>query len=760
MSQDLARVVGNVQKMVQQNASQDELAGYIAGEGMTPDQIYAETEKAGSGIGGITGMVVDAARGKRDPRFAGVPGFNAQGIKDLETVSAINRAKMITYDDAAYGDIVKNKLGQRLLNSEKDANGYEVLTYKDDDGKTQRTYLNAPGLDGQDIERGVVSSVPFMAAGGAAAVAAKGLGMVARPVIQAATAGVASLAADTAAQEMGSKQGHDLTRAGLAAAGAGIFEGLSPAAAAIWRRFVTQPAYVKNGALTEQGKAMATSMGLDPADIDGRLAKAIGRDLSVAADPAEVAAKSRMGEFEIVSTKGQRTKESGQLGTEEEMRRGLMGEQARTIMKSIDEDQAASIESAVFDKVGNRIAPNAPGREVATLGQDIRTGANTAKANLDDAEAKFWEQAGPMFPREDGLALLAPRISKSLQDSNIWPKPNLGAFENSNAMLQMLDDYKNGKVALQELPLIGKGKSSIFLDDMRRYLLNLYSGAERGSADEKAARAIYNGFNGWIDDLADNALLVGKPEVAARLKAARGFTKEMKELFEPGGATSPAAKKIATVMDEASSPEEAVRALFGAGAPTSEIQRGQIQALAHMKRIMLDHGEAGSWDSIRMAFWSKLAVDRKGEVLSAKNLMNNIDAAFHNQQSVMNVLYSKEEQAMMKRLSTALEDATFTPPNTSGTSYEAERLRRKYDGDSVIKTFLQTQSKRELFSKHNVLMSRIYSVLAKKMPVSVLSSKEGAGAKLAERATSQEVTRAAPLSLGNLGAAAGAQYDE
>jgi hypothetical protein len=55
---------------------------------------------------------------------------------------------------------------------------------------------------------------------------------------------------------------------------------------------------------------------------------------------------------------------------------------------------------------------------------------------------------------------------------------------------------------------------------------------------------------------------------------------------------------------------------------------------------------------------------------------------------------------------------------------------------SLGKQALQTQSKRELFSKHNVLMSRIYSALAN------ITDKplKGRGRRLSERAASQKIT--------------------
>jgi hypothetical protein len=86
-------------------------------------------------------------------------------------------------------------------------------------------------------------------------------------------------------------------------------------------------------------------------------------------------------------------------------------------------------------------------------------------------------------------------------------------------------------------------------------------------------------------------------------------------------------------------------------------------------------------------------------------------------------------------------------------------MLKKYEGDTIMKTFLQTQSKRELFSKHNVLMSRIYSALAKKLPINPLGAKDAAGAAVAGRAVSQDVTKMPAPAIGGIGAAVGAEAD-
>ncbi|MDO8535070.1 MAG: hypothetical protein Q7S17_10080 [Xanthobacteraceae bacterium] len=772
-SPDIAKIDRNMARLVQQNAPDADIQTYLQSEGVTPDQMLAVKQgmigRGMSAVAGATqavaGYVSEAYHGKVDPKFADVPAWTGEGISDLSVRSAANRAKLVTYDDAAYGDIVKKVLGPRLVGAEKDMHGQEVITYRDDAGQERKAYVNKPGLDWQDVDRTVASTAPFLLGGGLAASAFKGLPLLGRIALQAPVAAGVSIGADVTAKTMGSEQGVDLPRAGFAASGAVVGEVLSPVIAAAWRRLVSVPRMLdETGALSAAGKMEAARIGLSAeqiASMEGKPAAAFAGAAAYARDPKEVAAQFRTGEFDIPTTKGQRTKDTQLLQMEVEMRRGLWGDQAKQIMRDFDEGQTKAIGEAVTTRIGGEIAPEAAGREKITIGRGIQQGIQTAKAYMDEAENQLWGAAGPMFPREEGFDLLAKRVATSLQDSNIWPKPNLGAYPSSNEMLQFLEDYSKGKVIEQVIPLVGAGRSSIFLDDARRYLLNLYRGAEPKSADAMAAKAIYNGFNGWIDDLADNALLVGQPDTAAALKTARAFTKDMKSLLAPTDTTgklTPAGRRLDTVFNKADSPESVVDALIPQ--PATKLRPGDVESLKLMKDLLAKNGAPEAWNDVRLAYWVKISQNDKGQILSPQLLKNRIDAAFTNQRSALNVLYDDTEQNLMKRFADALKDATWVDPNPSGTSYALQSMKDRFQGGSTLQTLLQTQSQREMFSKHNVLASRIYKILARKVPVSFFGSKEGAGAAVAERMTGQALTPRAPPSFAGPGAAVGAELSE
>lgn len=116
-------------------------------------------------------------------------------------------AALMGASDAQMGDIVQKSLGDKFLRREQTKDGYEIFTTRGQDGKEQRAYLNQPGLDREDIARGVRGALPYLLTGGVAGAAARGGGLAANALAQAAAGGATSVAGDVAQIPMGSEQG-------------------------------------------------------------------------------------------------------------------------------------------------------------------------------------------------------------------------------------------------------------------------------------------------------------------------------------------------------------------------------------------------------------------------------------------------------------------------------------------------------------------------------------------------------------------------
>ena len=735
-------------------------------------------QRAGQMVTGAARSVRDAYVGPQDPNEAETQAFNPMLNLPGDISSKIQRGQMVTFDDAAYADVVRNALGNRFIGMEKDANDYPIVTYIGSDGQQKREYVNRPGFDAEDFNRGMNAAVPFMFGAGAANAGLRGIGatgLVPRIAAQTAAAGTTSVLADQVAGEglnipftnigiegMGSEQGTDWGRAALAAGGAGLFEGLSGPIASLWTKlFQKNPVDPNTGRLRPEAAEEARSMGLNPDTMDERLARQYGADMQVAANPDEVASKFKAGAFDIPTTAGQRTKDIDQLRVEMDMRKSLMGREAYDIMTEFDKTQARKIGEAV-DTIGGTIAPQrGPGR-VGTreLGEDVQEGAVRARDSLREQESAQWQALEPMFPEQGAFGSM-PGILRSRLDRAEVPAIDPELTPAAHRMLQRLESYAKREVNQPQYDILPSETQIKDIDQFRRQLLNL-SRSTNSPTDAKASRAIYDGYNEWIDEAAERALLSGAPDMANQLRAVRGFTREVRELLQPTdrqGRLTPGARRLSSIIDKEDSGEGVVRALFGssmgAAPPT-----GSVEALRHMREMLHRTGNMQAWDDVRMAAWQKIAHNASGKVESPGRLASRINKAFESNNTTMDLLFSPVEQRLMRDLGKVLDEVITTPLNPSGTSYEL-RAAMRGTSEPAMKVFLQAQSKRELFSKGNVLMSRLYSILAKRIP-NVAGSRDALARPIAERATSQDVRRVnqrAPF-LAPMGAAGSAIADE
>ena len=58
------------------------------------------------------------------------------------------------------GDVIRKTLYDRVLRTEKDSHGNQIIVTRGADGQEQRGYVNVPGLDGEDVARGVRGRSP------------------------------------------------------------------------------------------------------------------------------------------------------------------------------------------------------------------------------------------------------------------------------------------------------------------------------------------------------------------------------------------------------------------------------------------------------------------------------------------------------------------------------------------------------------------------------------------------------------------------
>ncbi|WP_299476981.1 hypothetical protein [uncultured Paracoccus sp.] len=761
---DLGKVDRNLSKLVSRKAPDSDIEAYLNAEGVTLDQVMKyKTERQNMSVGGrIVSDVAEFAGslprnlynyviGEEDPRNRSLsdvwrtPVGNEKG-EARYLFDATDELAGLTDDQAL--DIAKKRLGNSFIGVENDSRGRPIIQFRGADGKTERAYINKPGLDAADVNRAIGGAVPYLAS--ATLAGRLGGGAVTQAGLQGVAAGSTSIGQDKAAQAKGSDRGVDFWRAGFAAGGAGVGQLVGSAVYPMLRQWVKSRELVDDaGKLTARGRQMAQREGIDPDDVDAELAAYIARQTGTAKDQAEGMVSAQTGYFGIPTTKGQRTKDPQALLTEKDARYGTLGNEAKDVMQQFDRDQTQAISRAVIGdpsgaagsqrSIAPMIAPNRTPTEIGRdqIGQGIRGGLETARAGARTVEEEAWGKVGPLMPTPEAVQTLPQFLLKALGTRKIDPK----VTPNAASMLDDLEAMFKGQDMRPGYDVLAGQPGRMSVDEVRRRLGPLVNAKD--PADRAAAKAVYGAFNDWIDDAAEKSLLRGDPASAMALRAARAASRDVKGLFEPRttqGMKAPAAK-ILERMAAADSGEGVVRAMFGAGGPKATPAEGVVDAVKNYRRIVTKYGgEAGkdAWNDVRLAYFLRLTMDGKGQVQTPGNLANSLEQAFASHETLMRTLYTPREFGQIKLLAKAVREATYKDPNPSGSGVATRALFPQ-----LVQQALQTQSKRELFSKHNVIMSRIYSALAKAVP-NIAGGKDYVGGKVARRMTSQAVTPARP----------------
>lgn len=692
------------------------------------------------GAGEITQGAYEAAFPDRDPRYAETSGFTGEGLP-LKDVSSIQRGKMSAagFEDKPYRQLVMKTLGDRIREVKTDEQGNEIVRYLGDDGKEYETYINQPGLDWQDVDRFISGSMPYV---GAALLTSRIPGLNRSLLTRAPAQGLAASSVSIG-QDIGADQPIDLPKAGIAGLFGGAGEVAGVAGQKLWRALF-QPQYYDEatGALTKAGRREAERLGLNPDQVQGEMAQRLSQ-IRRAENPQAAAAGIESGEFGIPTTKGQRTKDPDQLLTEEQMRRSLFGSGAREVISEFDTAQREAINRAAGD-VRTQIAPGSSD-DLAAAGQDIGEGLRSARKTSDAEVAAAWKEIEDLYPvlsdtttGNEARQMMTQDLRQKFDDLGFFPDEKL--TPTAHQMMSEITDFSKNIPTNIPYEILGKTGRAPSIDNMRRRLLARYEGAAPGQ-DKAAARAIYNGFNDWIEDLSATQALRSskgqfvKKDAGEKLAEARRITREQRQLFEPreGRKLTPAGKILTEIAENGDTPERIVQSVFGANV-TAVPKAGTVDAIKHMKQVFSD--DPSRMDQVKAAYFLKMVTGKDGNMLSPTNLTKSVNQAFNNQKSVINELFTPEEQAFMRRFQKAVGTAAYTHPQPSGTSFALERFRQKRRNSGMQYT-LRRLGTRATF-QGNVWQGTMYHWLARTLP-NIFGAQDAASRSMARKAIGQTI---------------------
>lgn len=650
----------------------------------------------------------NSIRGRRDPKEANTGTVYDQFTDRLKSPTATGA--MLGTNDAGMGDIIQKELGPDFVRREKDANGYEVMVTRGPNGQEQRGYVNKPGLDTQDLWRAGYGAAPYILSGGAVGTAMKGAGVGLNALAQGATAATTSVAGDVGATLAGSDQGVDFEKAGVTGAFGAAAPVVSAAGSALWRQFVTIPGLIdqSTGQLTAKGLEAAKRAGIDPGDVTKDFAQSFAKNFAKTGDEAAAATQASLDPFGIPATRGQMTKDPFLLTQEEGMRRRLYGETAQDTITGFDAKQQEAVRYAALGDngaggsgkgtfapkqgIGEMINPGRrPGaspydRQPGSLGDGVKEGFMAAKTGAKAQERAAWEGVKDLAATPEALAILPEKVMAKLADETGFTAAGKQAAE-------LITQFAKGEAPETVVGAISL-KPIKSVDQMRRTIGGIVRSAATPE-DKRQAAMIYDAVNEWIGEAAEKSLLSGDPAKALQMVKARGFTRELNEVFRPmtqAGRKTSAAGRLEKIMN-ADSGETVINALFGSQG-SKGVADGAVATLKNLRTALDRYAPEAAeqtWNDIRLAHWARLVTMKNGELFGSTAMLNNIKSAISNQRSVFNELYTPLEQVKIRQFVRALETISYKPPNASGSGYSAatfakEGVKRLLDSFGLTKT--------------------------------------------------------------------------
>lgn len=631
----------------------------------------------GSKLGTARGDVVGKSlRPAYDPLYKDTPAFiDTPGAAEVSTPRFVG-AKTLTASDSGYAGVLAAGIPHLNPQITKDANGYPLITYDGEGGKRITSYANKPGVDMEDVSRGIFGSLPFLATGGMAGKALKNAGapLLARVPAQSVVAGVTSAAQDVAGEEIGATPEDHGAKAVGAMIGGAAGELAAPTFGWIGRKLSEGRLYNKaTGELTEAGQAAARKVGFDPAEWTASVKQKFAENFARSGDEIASAVGAETGELGIITTQANRSKNIRDIAWEQWLRDGGLGKAAADKMHAQDKAQLASIYNATLGE----IAPGKPGMSYtlnparsssdyapSQIGAAIAERAGMGVEAMKGEARAAWQKVGTLEAPDTAVAELPRYINRALDGMTIVPPTVPGSgMPVATQMVQSISKFMNGEAPQKAADFL-ESSAIREVNKFRQSLSEGYRGLPPGTPDRTAAERIYAGYQNWIREMADNAMLTASNAdsavAAAQMREASGLTYKLHQVLSAEG-NKAGANKMKNILRDADSARQVVDDLF-IGAKKGTVRPGTMSTIKSLQELSKKLGDDGVdlINDLKLAHTLTIVRDPAGEI--GKNIYNpqlmlkNLRTSADGQREIWLQLYNPEEVRMRNMLIRSLEN--------------------------------------------------------------------------------------------------------
>jgi hypothetical protein len=258
--------------------------------------------------------------------------------------------------------------------------------------------------------------------------------------------------------------------------------------------------------------------------------------------------------------------------------------------------------------------PQAAGEMV---GEHVRAAEQQSRQNYNDLYEQFRRHPGEVSADalegigEDIRGGLTNRRNPVVIDDVTTPVASRAIQDIDNTISQLRIQNRANPFGQPDPDSI-LGVSMQGIDQVRKRLTSMASAAERGSADQRAVRAVIGEFDNHVESAISNGLFTGDDRALDALRAARAAYSQHQRLFTSQGAGDDVGRAMERIVGrnggDGATPTEISNWLYGAskvGGTGLSVRLGQ--------RIQNIVGEdSPAWAAVRQGLWQRLTAATEG----------------------------------------------------------------------------------------------------------------------------------------------------
>ena len=627
--------------------------------------------------------VYDFFDGTKRTEYEDMPEIGSYKAQSASVAAKIALGLNLTPDQKTQAQIIQAQVpGTTILN---DKFGNTIAKFPDG----QAFYLNKPGASFQDFVQ-TTSQILQYIPGQSMALKAAGGSLLKRGAYSAAAGGGTSVVQDLATIPLGSKEGVDPIKAGVAAALPATFETvINPIGKTILKKIIGNPKFLTaDGKLNANGKKAAKAAGLNVNELDDEFVKKFGDELSKGVRLDIAASEAGAGRFGFSLAKSQATGDEIGFANLISASKGSYGADAQQMARNFLKQQNIDIE-----KSAENIARGFSRGQFETIddaGQKIIDSVFSQAKKQDDKVATLYnaiDKDAIFNAQESNIAVLPVNIKAAIKekgsdiiDTTLTPN-TVRAVQDVRNFVKVIKGTKKRKPVVKDLNDFENLRKKL-----NTYKVNAYQG--NLNADYKNLSAVVDEFDDFYDDALDNLLFSGSDDALQIIKNARAenIIKNQKfgvrKIKARGMNIDDRAGKVVVkiLSDPDITPSEAINHVFGSSALGAK--QGSREVLKRLKEVFGVEGnltkaaaQSADFQALRTAAFQKLIKDStKQGVFSPQTMSRLWDNAMKNK-GVLDELYEPNEIKLINDFVKEVRK-TFVPKDLVNSSNTASALER------------------------------------------------------------------------------------